>query len=177
MRVWIEFANCLTHHVSFVNLIFCCLVVWHTHIHTHTHTYTHTHTHTHASQYSETEWDGTRLLALDGQVLMFKLYYIPDQISFLQSTVTRSFVRFVLCLFPRLVFFYRKGSNPSTQGSAFKYGQFSRQTPHNNPKSDLYLRHLGVRDIDGSIVSQAEQNTYSLTFRRLCVTIFAVEKP
>ena len=101
MRVWIEFANCLTHHVSFVNLIFGRRAVWHTH------------THTHTSQYSETEWDGTRLLALDGQVLMFKFYYIPDQISFPQKTVTRDFVRFVHCLFPRLDFFYRKGSNLS----------------------------------------------------------------
>ena len=95
--MWTEFVNCVTHHVSFINLIFCLRVFWHTH----------THTHTHASQYSETEWDGSRLLALDGVVLMFKLYYIPDQILFLQSTVTRGFVRLVLCLFPR-PFFLKK---------------------------------------------------------------------
>jgi len=35
---------------------------------------------------------------------MFKLYHIPEQILFLQSTATRSFVRFARCLFPRLFF-------------------------------------------------------------------------
>jgi hypothetical protein len=38
------------------------------------------------------------------------------------------------------------------------------------------LRHLGVRGIDGSVISQALEGKCSLTLRRFRVTIVAVEK-
>ena len=140
-------------------------------------THTHTHTHSHTSQYSGKELDGRRLLALDGVVLMFKLYYIPDQILYLHSTVTRGFVRFVRCLFHRL-FVSEKEAIQVYKGLHSSLVNFLDSLLTIIPNLIYIWDNWESCGVDGSIISQAKQSTrmYSLTLWRVRVTIAAVGK-